>query len=83
MILIPSPYVTNDHQTKNARSLVEAGAAEMITEESLTGTTLFGTIDQLMTNQGERQAMATAATTLGVPDAADQFIKLIKSVIKN
>ncbi|MCR8702597.1 undecaprenyldiphospho-muramoylpentapeptide beta-N-acetylglucosaminyltransferase [Weissella cibaria] len=83
MILIPSPYVTNDHQTKNARSLVEAGAAEMITEESLTGTTLFGTIDQLMTNQGERQAMATAATTLGVPDAADQFIQLIKSVIKN
>ena len=82
MVLIPSPYVTNDHQTKNARSLVEAGAAEMITEESLSGTTLFGTIDHLMTHDDQRAAMAKAAKELGVPDAADQFIKLIKTVIK-
>ena len=82
MILIPSPYVTNDHQTKNARSLANAGAAEMITEESLSGTTLFGTIDQLMTDEKQRQLMAEAAMKMGVPDAADQFIALIKSVIK-
>ena len=82
MILIPSPYVTNDHQTKNARSLANAGAAEMITEESLSGTTLFCTIDQLMTDDKQRQLMAEAAMKMGVPDAADQFIALIKSVIK-
>lgn len=82
MILIPSPYVTNDHQTKNARSLASAGAAEMITEDSLSGTTLFATIDQLMTDENKRQIMANAAMKMGVPDAADQFIALIKSVIK-
>ena len=82
MLFRSSPYVTNDHQTKNARSLANAGAAEMITEESLSGTTLFGTIDQLMTDEKQRQLMAEAAMKMGVPDAADQFIALIKSVIK-
>ncbi|MDR3190444.1 MAG: undecaprenyldiphospho-muramoylpentapeptide beta-N-acetylglucosaminyltransferase [Lactobacillaceae bacterium] len=81
MILIPSPYVTNDHQTKNARSLVQAGAAEMITEDSLTGTTLAGTIDSLMKNQQKRQAMETASAQLGVRDAADEFINLIKTAL--
>ncbi len=33
-ILIPSPYVTNDHQTKNAMSLVHAHAAKMIKMKS-------------------------------------------------
>lgn len=83
MVLIPSPYVTNDHQTKNARSLVEAGAAAMITENELTGTTLFAEIDQLMTDDQARHTMAQAAMQLGVPDAADQFIQLIKSVVKH
>ena len=32
-VLIPSPYVTNNHQEANARSLVDQGAASMILEK--------------------------------------------------
>jgi UDP-N-acetylglucosamine--N-acetylmuramyl-(pentapeptide) pyrophosphoryl-undecaprenol N-acetylglucosamine transferase len=81
MVLIPSPYVTNDHQTKNARALVEAGAAEMITEPELTGDRLFTLIDSLMNDEERRATMAAAAKQVGVPDAADRFVALIKRTV--
>ena len=43
-ILIPFPAAVEDHQTKNAEVLVQAGAAEMIHEKELTGTRLAATI---------------------------------------
>ncbi|AEJ23122.1 undecaprenyldiphospho-muramoylpentapeptide beta-N- acetylglucosaminyltransferase [Weissella koreensis KACC 15510] len=81
MILIPSPYVTNDHQTKNAQSMVDAGAALMILENELTGGTLVNKVNQLMLNKDQRKIMAQHAKELGVTDSADQFITLIKSAI--
>ncbi|MCL5457399.1 undecaprenyldiphospho-muramoylpentapeptide beta-N-acetylglucosaminyltransferase [Loigolactobacillus coryniformis] len=80
-ILVPSPYVTNDHQTKNAQSLVSHQAAEMITENELTGTSLLKVTDHLMQNQSLRQAMGEQARQLGVPDAADRFIKVMQDLI--
>lgn len=49
-ILIPSPYVTNDHQTKNAQSLVKVGAVEMIPDAELTGARLVAAIDDILLN---------------------------------
>ena len=40
-ILIPSPYVTANHQVKNAMALVKNGAAAMITEDQLDGRSLL------------------------------------------
>ncbi|TYC50129.1 undecaprenyldiphospho-muramoylpentapeptide beta-N-acetylglucosaminyltransferase [Weissella muntiaci] len=82
MVLIPSPYVTNDHQTKNAQALVDAGAAALITEPNLTGRYLFDVVNNLMQDRNKRVTMAAAAKKIGVPDAADRFVELIKSVIK-
>lgn len=82
MVLIPSPYVTNDHQTKNAQALVDVGAASLITEANLTGGHLFDVINDLMQDADKRQAMAGAAKKIGVPNAADLFVNLIESVIK-
>ncbi|MBS0949931.1 undecaprenyldiphospho-muramoylpentapeptide beta-N-acetylglucosaminyltransferase [Weissella minor] len=81
MVLIPSPYVTNDHQTKNAQSLVDANAADMVTEKELTGATLFTSINQIMSDDNLRHSMADNSKALGVPDAADEFIKLIERVL--
>lgn len=79
-ILIPSPYVTADHQTKNANSLATVGAAEIIKEADLTGETLIAKADQLMTNDALRQDMATASKQLGVPDAADRVLDVVEAL---
>lgn len=79
-ILIPSPYVTADHQTKNAQSLVNVGAAEIIKEADLNGATLVAKADQLMTDQHLRHEMALASKHLGVPDAADRVLDVVLSL---
>ncbi len=81
-ILIPSPYVTADHQTKNAQSLVNANAALMIKEADLSAETLIATVDQLMTDPAKQAAMAAASKKLGKPHAATEMVDLLKSVIK-
>ncbi len=72
-ILIPSPYVTNNHQEKNAVWLEEAGASIMILEPHLTGTLLFDTVLQIMNNPTCMETMSIAAKKLGIPDASQRF----------
>ena len=81
-ILIPSPYVTNNHQEKNAQSLVNQGAAIMIREEDLTQDTLYYYINQLMTNPEQLTQMAEITKRFGTPHAIDDFIKVVDTLIK-
>ncbi|MCZ2490760.1 undecaprenyldiphospho-muramoylpentapeptide beta-N-acetylglucosaminyltransferase [Dellaglioa carnosa] len=81
-ILVPSPYVTNNHQTKNAMSLVNNNAAKLITEDELTGEKLVEVVDELMLNDGVRKQMAGNSRKMGVPDAADRLIVVMEDLIK-
>lgn len=78
-ILVPSPYVTADHQTKNASALVENGAAILVKEEALTGVTLVEAIRQALE---QRDEMANASRALGFPDASDALADLVEEVIQ-
>ncbi|HQW82199.1 MAG: undecaprenyldiphospho-muramoylpentapeptide beta-N-acetylglucosaminyltransferase [Rhodanobacteraceae bacterium] len=68
-ILVPFPYAVDDHQTANARVLVEAGAAQCIAEAQLDATDLANRIRVLATDAAQRLAMAQAARALAKPDA--------------
>ncbi|GBG93947.1 UDP-N-acetylglucosamine--N-acetylmuramyl-(pentapeptide) pyrophosphoryl-undecaprenol N-acetylglucosamine transferase [Ligilactobacillus salitolerans] len=81
-ILIPSPYVTNDHQTKNALSLVDSKAAELLPEAQLTSDQLYQRADKLMSDQQYRLQMAENAKKAGVPDAADQLLAVLEQISK-
>lgn len=80
-ILIPSPYVTEDHQTRNARSLSDSGAAVLIKEDELSGQRFIETIDELMTDEQKRTVMSEKTKKLGVPNASDKLIHLMLSLI--
>ena len=69
-ILVPFPHAVDDHQTANARFLVDAGAAELIADRALDAERLAGVIAGLLADPGRLQAMAAAARRLGRPDAA-------------
>jgi UDP-N-acetylglucosamine--N-acetylmuramyl-(pentapeptide) pyrophosphoryl-undecaprenol N-acetylglucosamine transferase len=69
-LLVPFPHAVDDHQTHNARFLVEAGAARLAPQQTLTAE---GLASQLKSLCGERAAllhMAEAARAVSVPDAA-------------
>lgn len=80
-ILIPSPYVTNNHQLKNAESLANNDAAIIIEEKELSGATLFEQVKFLLNNPAKRAEMSLRAKELGVPDASDRLWKVIQSII--
>lgn len=71
-VLVPSPNVAEDHQTKNARSMANAGAAVVLPEAQLEAG-LPETVAGLLADVRRREAMAEAAGRLARPDAADEI----------
>lgn len=68
-ILIPFPHAVDDHQTANARVLVDAGAAQLVPEAQLDAIDLATRIRALMVDPAQRLAMAEAARALAKPEA--------------
>ncbi|NLH64408.1 MAG: UDP-N-acetylglucosamine--N-acetylmuramyl-(pentapeptide) pyrophosphoryl-undecaprenol N-acetylglucosamine transferase [Erysipelotrichaceae bacterium] len=79
-ILIPSPYVPNNHQYYNAMELVNASAADIIEEKDLNAHILADTINALMLDKDARVTMHENAAKLGKADAADQIIDWIREI---
>ena len=81
-ILVPSPYVTNNHQEKNARWLEKEGASYVILEKDLSGSRLWETIIKIIDNPSLRVTMNKASLRLGKPDAQEQLYRLILNLIE-
>ncbi|WP_114571160.1 undecaprenyldiphospho-muramoylpentapeptide beta-N-acetylglucosaminyltransferase [Exiguobacterium flavidum] len=79
-ILIPSPYVTENHQEVNASSLVEAGASILVREKELTGKSLFDATARALS---DKEAMSRAALSLGLPDAASRLVDELLKISRN
>ncbi len=70
-ILVPYPHAVDDHQTENARYLVDAGAARLVPQPEMTVARLREELDLLQ--QPERLVdMAKRARKCAMPDAAQQ-----------
>lgn len=69
-ILVPYPYAVDDHQTANARVLVDAGAAQLLADAALTAASLADQLQPLVTDRSRLLAMAKATTPLRTPFAA-------------
>ncbi|WP_170478845.1 UDP-N-acetylglucosamine--N-acetylmuramyl-(pentapeptide) pyrophosphoryl-undecaprenol N-acetylglucosamine transferase [Ruegeria arenilitoris] len=79
-ILVPFAAAAGDHQTANARGLVQAGAAIMIPENALDVTSLTEQITAVLTNPEAAQKMAHAALSTGAPDATERLVSLVESL---
>lgn len=82
-VLIPLPFAAGDHQTKNAQSLVTAGAAMMIPEKDLSPALITSTIVGLLHDQERLQEMARAALQLGKPRATETIVDLILELVES
>jgi len=81
-ILVPYPYATADHQRKNARWMVDGGAAVLVDDAALDGALLGKLVDDLLGDRDRLAAMAAASATLGRPDAARRVADEIESILK-
>jgi UDP-N-acetylglucosamine--N-acetylmuramyl-(pentapeptide) pyrophosphoryl-undecaprenol N-acetylglucosamine transferase len=74
-ILIPSPYVTNNHQEANARWLERENAAEVVLERDLTGERIFALIEKIISDPIRSESMSKHSLRMGNREAAQLFIK--------
>ncbi|MEQ9693723.1 undecaprenyldiphospho-muramoylpentapeptide beta-N-acetylglucosaminyltransferase [Shimia sp. SDUM112013] len=77
-ILIPYAAATGDHQTANARVLVDAGAAILIPERKLTVETLSEQIAMVIQNPDGASQMVQAALSVAKPDATEELVGLVE-----
>lgn len=81
-VIVPSPYVTNNHQYKNAKVLCDKGAALMIEEKNLNGEILTETVKKLVENDVMRQSIENNVREFAITDTLDRIYAVIKDLVK-
>ena len=79
-LLVPSPHVAEDHQTKNALSLVDRGGAVLIPDNRIVDT--LGTeVRSLLDDAETCTALSDALAKTARPDAADRVVDQVLSAL--
>ena len=82
-ILIPSPYVANNHQYLNALDLVNQNAALMVEEKDLEDEILFKKVDELINNEEEIKNIKSNLRKMQVKDSATVIYNNLKRIVHN
>lgn len=78
-VLVPLPGAPGDHQTLNAVSLADAGAAVLLPDSELDSVSLASALDRLIADPAALDSMAAAAKALGRPGAASEVAALVEA----
>ncbi len=80
-ILVPSPYVANNHQFHNAMELVNANASLILEEKDFKSDKLLGKIDSVLNDKDLLKRMHDNALKLGHTTSSDEILKVIISLL--
>ena len=80
-VLIPSPYVAENHQYHNAMTFKKDGAAELIEEKDLSGESLIKTVEKLISDKVSLNNMSKAARENAIIDANERIYNIIMELI--
>ncbi|MBR1626358.1 MAG: undecaprenyldiphospho-muramoylpentapeptide beta-N-acetylglucosaminyltransferase [Bacteroidales bacterium] len=81
LILVPSPNVAEDHQTKNATALVNRNAALMIKDTEL-DSLFVNVLDGLIKDEIKMKTLGKNIIQLGIRDADERIFKVINELVK-
>lgn len=82
-ILIPSPYVAENHQYHNAMTLKKLGAADIIEEKDLSADKLIETVSKLINDKSKLRQMSDCAAKGAITDANERIYDIIMSVFND
>lgn len=80
-IMVPSPYVTGNHQYKNAKELEEKGACYIIEEKDFNSDILLNKIDEILFDEKKYNSMKEALRKLAVNDSSSRILKCIINLV--
>ena len=76
-VLIPSPFVAENHQYHNGMTLKNAGAAELIEEKDLTAESIINTVKNLLENKEKIASMEKSARENAIIDANERIYNVL------
>ena len=82
-ILIPSPYVAENHQYHNAMTLKNVGAAEVIEEKELSGEKLISVVEEMLSSSDKLNEMSKNAEKAAIDDANERIYKVLMELINS
>ena len=77
-VLVPLPGAPDDHQTRNAQALTDAGGGVLIPDAAADPARVGETLEALLADPARLDAMSDALRTLGRPDAAARVAALVE-----
>ena len=80
-ILVPSPYVTHNHQMLNALELEKIGACKILEEKDFSSVNLIPMIEEILFNDAYYNGMVLSTKSLGINDSATKFYDEIRRLI--
>jgi len=80
-LLVPSPYVAENHQEKNARALEAAGGCRVLLEKDASPERLYQEIQERLSNPERLQQMGRNATKLAAHDASEKIYREVLQVV--
>ena len=80
-VMVPSPYVTNNHQEKNARILERHGGAVVVLEPETNGAALYDTASAILRDEAKRAEMGRGMAELGIRDATERLYDTVMSLL--
>lgn len=80
-ILIPSPYVAENHQFHNAMALANRGAAIVIEEKNLSGKALAQRVEELLRNPERLKELGRQALKGAIVDSGERICSIVEDVL--
>jgi UDP-N-acetylglucosamine--N-acetylmuramyl-(pentapeptide) pyrophosphoryl-undecaprenol N-acetylglucosamine transferase len=81
VILIPSPNVAEDHQTKNAMALVNHNAAVLVKDMDAIDQ-LGNCMDEIITDKNRIELLRTNIAKLGLTNATNAIVGVVEGLVK-
>ena len=81
-VLIPSPYVAENHQYHNAMALDNKQAASLIEEKDLNEDILMSTVDSMVSDSELLKKYSDNAQSMAITDANKRIYDIVKEIVK-
>ncbi len=81
VVFIPSPNVAEDHQTKNAKAIVDQGGAKMLKESELE-TGFKGLFSELLNSEAMQKELSEKIKSLALPNATADIVDEIEKIMR-
>lgn len=81
-VLLPSPNVAEDHQTKNAEALVQSHATILV-KDAQAKSDLVDTIISLVFDEAKKSELSANIKKMAKPNASNDIAKLVLDIVNN